>query len=76
KKVIKKNKNVFAIIAGNGNYALSIKNLCQNINKEFNDNNKVFFLGNKFNILSYYFESDLIIGTGRVAIEAMSLGKP
>ncbi|WP_322020570.1 glycosyltransferase [Clostridium butyricum] len=76
KKVIKKNKNIFAIIAGNGNYALSIKNLCQNINKEFNDNNKVFFLGNKFNILSYYFESDLIIGTGRVAIEAMSLGKP
>ena len=69
-----KNKNLVAVIIGNGNNMLSIDHLCKKINKTF-VNNRIFILGNKFNILDYYLDSDLIIGTGRVALEAMSLGK-
>ena len=73
-KIACKNKNIFAVIIGNGDYMLSIDRLCRKINKNL-INKKIFVLGNKFKILDYYSDSDLIIGTGRVAIEAMSLGK-
>ena len=74
KKLAKKNKNIYAVILGDGMYKLSIDLLIDKINHSLKSE-KIFSLGNKFNVLEYYSESDLIIGTGRVALEAMSIGK-
>ncbi len=75
KKVNSKNKEIFAVIIGDGNYSKFIKDLAYKINSELGQN-RIFILGNRFNIFDYYNDSDLIIGTGRVALEAISLGKP
>lgn len=74
KKIANQNNNVFAVIMGYGNYAKYINDFVSKINVELKEN-RIFVLGNRFNILNYYNDSDLIIGTGRVALEAMSLGK-
>lgn len=75
KKVVCKNKKIFAIIIGNGNYFKFINDLAHKINSELKEN-RIFILGNRFNIFNYYSDTDLIVGTGRVALEAMSIGKP
>ena len=75
KNIAKKNKKIFAVIIGHGNYYKQINELSYNINLELKEN-KIFTLANRFNIFDYYNDSDLIIGTGRVALEAMSIGKP
>ncbi|MDO4536364.1 MAG: glycosyltransferase [Clostridium perfringens] len=75
KKVKSKNKEILAVIIGDGNYSKFVKDLAYKINSELGQN-RIFILGNRFNIFDYYNDSDLIIGTGRVALEAMSLGKP
>ena len=73
-KIVSENRNTFAVIMGHGNYAKYINDLVYKINSELKEN-KIFILGNRFNTLNYYNDSDLIIGTGRVALEAMSIGK-
>lgn len=75
KHIAHKYKNSYAVIVGNGNNASAVECLSLKINESFN-NNRIFFLGNKFNISDYYLGSDIVVGTGRVALEAMSLGKP
>lgn len=74
KKIASKNKKVFAIIIGGGNYFNFINDLACKLNLELKEN-RIFILGNRFNIFDYYDDSDLVIGTGRVALEAMSIGK-
>ena len=32
----------------------------------------IYVIGARYAVLSYYLESDLVIGTGRVALEALS----
>jgi glycosyltransferase involved in cell wall biosynthesis len=38
--------------------------------------NAIHLVGAKYNVNDYYLSSDIVVGTGRVAIEAMSCGKP
>ncbi|MDO5516016.1 MAG: glycosyltransferase [Clostridium sp.] len=67
------NKNIYAVIIGSGIHEFIVKDAYKNdvINKD-----KVFLLGTRFNMPAYYAESDIVIGTGRVALEAMSIGRP
>lgn len=74
KKIAEKTQKIFAVIIGNGNYYNQINNLSCEINLELKEK-RIFTLGNRFNVFDYYNDSDLIIGTGRVALEAMSIGK-
>lgn len=75
KHIARRYKHAYAVIIGNGSNASAIEYLSRKINKSLN-NKRIFLLGNKFNISDYYLGSDIIIGTGRVALEAMSLGRP
>ena len=74
KKIAEKKQKIFAVIMGDGNYFKSISDLAYKFNLKLNEN-RIFILGNRFNIFNYYADSDLVIGTGRVALEAMSIGK-
>ncbi|KEI87343.1 glycosyl transferase [Clostridium botulinum B2 267] len=70
-----KNKYLHAFVIGDG----ADKNL---ITHEVNILNKmlkrdaIHVVGAKFNVLPYYQNADIVVGTARVALEAMSCGKP
>ncbi|MBY6908539.1 glycosyltransferase [Clostridium botulinum] len=70
-----KNKHLHAFVIGDG----ADKNL---ITHEVNILNKmlkrdaIHVVGAKFDVLPYYQNADIVVGTARVALEAMSCGKP
>lgn len=69
------NKNLHAFVIGDG----ADKNL---ITHEVNILNKILqrdaihVVGAKFDVLPYYQNANIVVGTARVALEAMSCGKP
>ena len=54
---------------------LLIDSYAKNINS-FYKSKRVFVLGAVYNVNDYYSDSILVIGTGRVALEAMNCSKP
>lgn len=64
-----------AIIVGDGPGREIIEKEAQIINEMINREN-VHVVGAKVNVIPYYRESDIVIGTGRVALEAMLCRKP
>ncbi|OXX84532.1 hypothetical protein AVM15_03810 [Paraclostridium benzoelyticum] len=67
--------NIYIVIVGNGVKKKSIDFYANQINCEYRKN-KIITIGNIYNINAYYGISDIVVGTGRVAIEALNFSKP
>ncbi|MGG2467382.1 glycosyltransferase [Paraclostridium bifermentans] len=67
--------NIYILIVGNGVKKKSIDFYANQINCEYKKN-KIITIGNIYNINAYYGISDIVVGTGRVAIEALNFSKP
>lgn len=66
--------NIYALIIGEGSDKILIDSYAKNINSTYS-NKRVFVIGAVYNILDYYCDSYFVVGTGRVALEAMSCSK-
>lgn len=75
KELALKRKDIYAIVLGDGDSKILIDSKVKEINSLFNEN-RVFALGSKYNLYNFYCNSYIIIGTGRVALEALSCGTP
>lgn len=67
--------NIYILIVGDGVKKKSIDFYVNQVNYEYKEN-KIITLGNIYNINAYYGISDIVVGTGRVAIEALNFSKP
>jgi len=67
--------NIHAIIIGDGDGKQIVQRESDMVNKIL-EKERIHVVGSKFNVDDYYLSSDIIIGTGRVALESMSYGKP
>ncbi|GAA0714488.1 hypothetical protein GCM10008904_30140 [Paraclostridium ghonii] len=67
--------NIYIIIIGDGIKKKSIDFYANQINNEYKEN-RIITLGNIYNVNSFYGISDIVVGTGRVAIEALNFSKP
>lgn len=74
-KIALENDNIYAVILGDGDKKIFIDSYANNINT-FHKKKKVFILGAVYNVNDYYSDSTFVIGTGRVALEAMNCSKP
>lgn len=63
------------IIVGSGNQASSIAELADAVNLECNTS-FIHVVGSQMRMQDYYNAGDLVVGTGRVALEAIACGKP
>ncbi|SEO04646.1 glycosyltransferase [Paenibacillus sp. OV219] len=63
------------VIAGTGNQAAAIAELAETVNLECGTS-FVHLVGSQMQMRDYYNLGDLVVGTGRVALEAMACGKP
>lgn len=66
---------VHAIIAGDGQSFGSMNRYAGIIN-EWRNHTLIHMVGNIRDLVSYYAASDVVVGTGRVALEAMACEKP
>lgn len=69
------NKNLHAIVVGDGadkDLIIREADLLNTMLKR----NAIHVIGARFNVLPYYQNATIVVGTARVAIEAMSCGKP
>lgn len=67
--------NLHVIVIGDGPGRESLEKEAQVIN-EMAEKEVVHMVGAKVNVIPYYLQSNIIIGTGRVALEGMMCGKP
>lgn len=74
-KLLDKFPNLHALIIGDGNGRESIEKEAQIIN-DMAKGKVVHLTGAKANVVPYYLKSSVVIGTGRVALEAMICKKP
>ncbi|PWW02834.1 glycosyltransferase involved in cell wall biosynthesis [Paenibacillus cellulosilyticus] len=63
------------VIAGSGNQSAVIAELAEAVNQECGTT-FVHLVGSQLQMRDYYNLGDLVVGTGRVALEAMACGKP
>ncbi|QHW31011.1 glycosyltransferase family 4 protein [Paenibacillus rhizovicinus] len=63
------------VIAGSGNQAAAIAELAETVNLECGAT-FIHLVGSQMQMRDYYNLGDLVVGTGRVALEAMACGKP
>lgn len=68
-------ENLYAIVVGDGPDSNIIKREVDLINNSIG-RDLVHLEGASFDVIQYYLESDIVVGTGRVALEAMSCCKP
>ena len=66
--------NLHVIIAGDGDKLGDIRSLSEMIEKSCNET-FIHIVGEQLNMQPYYAAADCIVGTGRVALEAMASGK-
>lgn len=66
---------VHIVVVGTGAQVHHVKELARNLNK-LRGEVYIHLVGEQTDVLPYYESSDLVIGTGRVALEAMACGKP
>lgn len=74
KEVSLNHRNIYCIIIGDGDKKESLVRISEKLNSSLNKK-LIHVIGARYDVLSYYLESDFIIGTGRVALEALSCGK-
>lgn len=74
-KLAIKYNNIHVVVVGDGEGKFIIERESRMLNKTLG-REVIHVVGAKFNVMDYYLSSDIVIGTGRVAIEAMSCGKP
>lgn len=67
--------DIHAVIIGDGPDFAKIYSCCDRANRVLNDN-FIHVVGAKTSVTSYYSSCDCVVGTGRVAIEAMACEKP
>lgn len=67
--------NIYILIVGNGVKKKSIDFYANQINCKYKEN-KIITIGNIYNVNAYYGISDIVVGTGRVVIEALNFSKP
>ena len=72
--LLSSNKNIYALITGDGTHYSTINSLATKINLKYGK--KIFMLGFIFDVSKYYNASEFIIGTGRVALESLACNKP
>ncbi|MBC8062121.1 MAG: glycosyltransferase [Clostridiaceae bacterium] len=69
------NMNIHAFIIGDGHVFNDIKDMADRINNSSNGK-FIHLLGERTDMVNFYSNCDCVVGTGRVAIEAMACGKP
>lgn len=67
--------NLHVIVVGGGDRLVDIKNLAKTIEKQCKGP-FIHTVGEQNNMHGYYSMADCVVGTGRVALEAMATGKP
>jgi glycosyltransferase involved in cell wall biosynthesis len=67
--------NVHAFIVGDGPGFKGIKEIADRINNSYL-RKFIHLFGERTDMLEFYSNSDCVVGTGRVALEAMACGKP
>ncbi|WP_097026231.1 glycosyltransferase [Clostridium peptidivorans] len=70
-----KNKHLHAFVIGDGADKHLITHEVSILNKML-QRDAIHVVGAKFNVLPYYQNANIVVGTARVALEAMSCGKP
>jgi len=68
-------ENLHAIIVGDGSDINTVKREA-NLTNDKIGRNLIHMENVSFDVLQYYLDSDIVVGTGRVALEAMSCCKP
>ncbi|NMM65332.1 glycosyltransferase [Clostridium sp. P21] len=71
----RENIDIYAFIIGNGPGFNNIKNTADRINSSFNKK-FIYLMGETTNMIDFYSNCDCVVGTGRVALEALACGKP
>ncbi|SHI90531.1 Glycosyltransferase involved in cell wall bisynthesis [Clostridium cavendishii DSM 21758] len=74
-EILFKYDDLHIVIVGEGDKRYSIENYAASINKRMRKE-VIHIVGAKYNVKDYYVESILVVGTGRVALEGMSVSKP
>lgn len=74
KKISLKNRDIHFIIIGDGDKKDNIIRMAEELNLSLN-RKLIHVVGARYDVLSYYLESDFIIGTARVTLEALSCEK-
>lgn len=67
--------NIHIIVIGDGEGKYIVQRESEMLNNALG-RNVIHIVGAKTSVEQYYLESDIVVGTGRVALEAMSYGKP
>lgn len=67
--------DLHVIVVGTGAQSHHVQELARALNRK-RGQQYVHFVGEKTDVRPYYAQSDLVVGTGRVALEAMATGKP
>jgi glycosyltransferase involved in cell wall biosynthesis len=68
-------ENIHAIVIGDGDEKKILEREAKMLNESAR-RTAIHVVGAQYNVLDYYQASDIVVGTGRVALEAMSCGKP
>lgn len=74
-KLSSNNEKLHAIVIGDGDGRSILEREASMLNKCLG-RTAIHIVGPKNNVLDYYLISDIVVGTGRVALEAMSCSKP
>lgn len=74
-KTLPEMQDLHIVVVGTGAQEFHVKELARNLNK-LKKRTYVHVVGEQTDVMPYYRRSDLVIGTGRVALEAMACGKP
>lgn len=73
-KLLEENFDIYVLILGNGTEFEKIKNYANSLNFKFGK--RIFMLSSIFDVKFYFANSFLVVGTGRVALEALSISTP
>lgn len=74
-QLCKKHPRLYGIIIGDGEKKGIIAQQAYSCNCSLN-RKALYVIGSRYDVCSFYLESDLVVGTGRVILEAMCCGKP
>lgn len=74
-QMAKKNSILYAVVIGDGEKYSNIKEQASYLNNLLGEE-KIFIIGATYELFNYYSDAVLVIGTGRVALEAMFCSTP
>lgn len=73
-KLSSKYEDIYAVILGEGQRKVVIESFVKTLNAKYNAQ-KIFLLGSVYDVWNYYNDSFFVVGTGRVALEAINCSK-